>query len=175
MRNIFISGMLIVTTAFTGCSKKEPAATDNTNVESIDAKYAKTLVGQWKAVKPVTETEAGVTVIMSNLSSVYFSNGTSSWSGDMEIIANGIPDNLKKFRIKTDATWQITDSALRENITKLSISPHVVSPTGLLTGKAMAKQMKSAPTTHSQIISLDKDRLILKERESGITIEYRRQ
>lgn len=175
MRNLLISGMMVITVAFTACSKKEPAATDNTNVESIDAKYAEALVGQWKAVKPVTETEAGVTVIMSNLSSVYFSNGTSSGSGDIELTANGIPDNLKKFRIKADTTWQITDSVLRENITKLSISPSVVSTTGMLTGKAMAEQMKSMPTTNSQIISLDKDKLIVKELESGIIIEYRRQ
>jgi len=93
----------------------------------------------------------------------------------MELVAAGIPDDLKKFRIKADGTWQVTDGVLRESMTNLSISPLVISTVGAQTGKAMAEQMKAMPTTNSQIISLDKDKLIVKELESGIIIEFRRQ
>jgi len=59
MRYLLMSGMLVVAVAFTGCSKKEPSASDSASVVSLDAKYTEALVGHWKAVNSVTQTESG--------------------------------------------------------------------------------------------------------------------
>lgn len=165
MRIFFRTGLIV------GCGLAVAmtlGACSDTSAENPEA----LLVGAWTQSAPITMEESGVTISMTNGYVTYAKDGTSN--GGLSMRFEGLPENMSKFDITSDATWRIEDGVIIENMVNANISSKAGSPQGEMMAAEMENVMREEAESRSVIKSLTKSELVIYQAETDLTLTYSR-
>lgn len=130
------------------------------------------LVGSWTQSAPLTLQDSGINISMTDGFVTYAADGSSN--GGMSMNLEGLPENISKFDIKSNATWRIEDGFLIENMVTANVSSIGGSPQGDMMASEMEAAMQSDVEARSEILSLTKDELVVYQAETDLTMKYKR-
>ena len=131
------------------------------------------ILGDWVQASPVSMTEGGMTITLKDTTATYNADGTSKGGGTM--VLGGLPDDMSTFMIMGDATWSLADGVLKETVTSAKVKPGTPSAGAVTIATQVEQEMNKSTTTESEIVSLTKDELIVRDMESDITMSYKRK
>jgi hypothetical protein len=133
---------------------------------------AELLLGEWDQTAPVSITQDGQTVIISEGELEYDDDGTSEGEALMTITT--MPAEINAFRIKGNTTYVLVGDALTETLTSGTVTAVGNTAQAVQLAELIQASMMQVPTSSSTIVSLDKDTLVVRENESGAEITYKR-
>jgi predicted small lipoprotein YifL len=144
---------------------------------SLTACGAKTpeqlILGEWVQAAPVSMTEQGMTVTLSETSTHYKADG--SVKGSATIKLGGLPDNMSTYVMAGNGTWSLVDGKLVETMNSANVMAAGDNANAKAVAEQMQDQFQGQTATTSEIIKLTKSELIVRDLESDITMNYKRK
>lgn len=126
------------------------------------------LIGEWDMAEPVVMTQAGQTMTLRDGETEYKSDGTTEGEVVMEM-------GEMAFKIETTGTYTLNGMQLTEKTTNAEVE--VVGGESDMANQIAAaiKQQSAAGTASTSTIqSIDKDRLVINEPTTGMTMTFDR-
>lgn len=133
---------------------------------------AELLLGEWDQVAPVTITQDGQAVIISDGEIEYDADGTGEGIALMTI--ESLPVEVNSYRVSADTTYVLTDNVLTETMVSAVVTAQSDSEQAAQLAEMIQAGMGQAPASSSTIVSIDENTLVLRENESGAEITYKR-
>jgi len=130
------------------------------------------LLGEWEQVAPITITQDGQTVMISEGEIEYDADGTGEGVALMTI--SDLPVEINAYRVEADTTYILADNVLTETMVSATVTAQGETEQARQLAEMIQAGMLQAPASSSTIVSLDKDTLVLRENESGAEITYTR-
>lgn len=133
---------------------------------------AELLLGEWDQSAPISITQDGQTVVISNGEIEFDKDGTSEGKALMTITT--LPEPINAYQITADSTYVLADSVLTETIVSAKVTPVGDVEQAAQLSEMMQAGMMQAPVTSSTIVSIDNETMVIRENESGAEITYKR-
>lgn len=133
---------------------------------------AELLLGEWDQAAPVSITQDGQTVQVSEGEVEFDEDGTSEGSALMTITT--MPAEINAYRVETEGTYVLTDRVLTETLVNGTVAPANNVPQALQIAELIQGQMMQASASSQTIVSIDKDTMVVRDNASGAEITYNR-
>ncbi|MGJ8560694.1 MAG: hypothetical protein ACSHX3_10700 [Litorimonas sp.] len=133
---------------------------------------AELLLGEWDQTDPVTITQDGQTVMISEGEVEFDDDGTSEGEALMTITT--MPVEINTYRVKGNTSYVLAGNVITETLTSGTVTPVGDAAQAVQIAEKIQASMLQAPSSSSTIVSLDKDTLVIRENESGAEITYKR-
>ena len=115
----------------------------------------------------MTISENGSTLKLTNGELDFYKNGTSESEGLLTF--EGVPNSLA-----SKATYSLNAGSLTETTTDLSVVPTDSNPDSQQMATGLRNMMGTVKTSTLEIVSIDKDRLVLRDSNSDVVMTYNR-
>lgn len=133
---------------------------------------AELLLGEWDQTTPITISQDGQDVMISEGEIEFDADGTSEGKALMTITT--IPTEINAFRLEGESSYTLAGNMLTETLTRGTVTPVGDADQAVQIADLIQAGMMQAPVTQTTILSLDKDTLVIRENESGAEITYKR-
>lgn len=133
---------------------------------------AQLLIGEWDQAEPVVISQNGSTLSLTDGELDFYKNGTSDSEGLLTF--QDVPAQIAAYRIRSTANYVLNGSTLSETTTNLSVMPVDSNPDSLQMASGLTNMMGTVETSSLEIVSIDKDRLVMRDPKSDVVMTYNR-
>ncbi len=133
---------------------------------------AQLLTREWDQAEPVTVSQNGSTLKLTNGELDFYKNGTSESEGLLTF--EGVPEQITSYKIASKATYSLNAGRLTETTTDLSVVPTDSNPDSQQMATDLRDMMGTVKISTLEIVSIDKDRLVLRDSNSDVVMTYNR-
>ena len=110
---------------------------------------------------------------ISDLRYTYFSDNKVSYAGELSISGGALPHAMQ-FRITGDGTYILEGKVLRQDLTKISVTPTGDGATDHALAKQLERTLLKEPSSVHDVLELSATKLRLRERDKGRIVELKR-
>ena len=133
---------------------------------------AELLLGEWDQVSPISITQSGLSITISDGEVEFDDDGTSG--SEMTMTIASLPEGAKAYRMEVESTYILTGNSLSETMTEGTVTPVTANAQSNDFAARFQAGMMQMPTSEATIVSLTDDTLVLRESESGAEVTYER-
>jgi len=133
---------------------------------------AQLLIGEWDQAEPVVISQSGSTLSLTDGELDFHKNGTSE--SEALLTFQDVPTAIASYKITSKANYMLNGSTLSETTTDLSVEPIDSNPDSLKMASGLTNMMRTVETSTLEIVSIDKDRLVLRDPKSDVLMTYNR-
>lgn len=133
-----------------------------------------TLIGTWTTDMPANFSGEGLRTRMSDGRTRYGADNRFDYQGRLTIFGPEIPPDGLTFRVAGTGDWRSGDNRLREDFTEVRVTSETDDAELNRLAGQMAIEIRDQPASTSRILSLDAQRLELRDEASGRTSTYTR-
>lgn len=134
---------------------------------------AELIVGEWVQTTPITISDSGATIQISNSMNTYRADGTTEGTASMTI--QPVPVGVGGFEISAAGDWRLEDGILVEDLTDMDVKASGSNPQAFALAAQMQVGMQNQGESRSEIRELTKDSLVLYAPATDIEIRYTRK
>lgn len=161
MNLVKFSCVLFSTGLIAGCSGEK----------SVD----KTIIGTWLQDTPVSMTSDGLQTTTADTVLRLKKDGVVHLTRNLDIAAQGLPEDGVKISIELRGRWEILDGQLKQTQDSALIMPRTPDDITSDWAEKLQAQANDSPPTIKDIVAVDKNQLILQDVDTGATDIYRRK
>lgn len=144
-----------------GCASEEPVEV--------------AIIGTWVQDTPISMTSDGIQTTTADTVLRLKKNGETHLTRNLDIAAQGLPEDGVKISIELRGRWEISNGQLTQIQDSALIMPRTSDKTARDWADQLQRQANDSPPTVKDIISVDKKQLILQDIETGATDLYRKR
>ena len=158
---LLICFTLVMAIALAGCSGEHP--------------IEKAIIGTWVQDTPVSMTTGGLQTTTADSVLKLNKTGGVHLTRNLDIAGQGLPADGIKLSIELRGQWEIVEGQLKQTQDTALIMPRTPDDKTQDWSKRLQAQADQSPPSIKDIVSVDRDQLILQDVNSGATDVYRRK
>lgn len=142
---------------------------------SGEPKVDKSIIGTWVQDTPTSMTAKGLQTTTADTVLRLKKNGEVHLTRNLDIKARGLPEDGVKLSVELRGQWNIIDGHLTQIQDTALIIPRSSDHMSRKWAEELQAQTNDSQPTVKDIISVDKNQLILQDQDTGTTDIYRRK
>lgn len=166
-------GLMAALALLAGCDRAPPA--DAPAQQGRPALSNSPIVGSWRAQQPVRFAGENVRMETSGAQVDYAADGRFRYRANLRMAGGKIPGEGLAFRVDGSGRWRLADAVLLERFERVAVAPERRDDGTInLIAEAVADEFRAEAPSRAEIVELGRERLVLRDRESGVLVTYLR-
>jgi len=135
----------------------------------------KAIIGTWVQETPTSTTQDGIQATTSETVLTFETEGDVRLRRQVDLRGAGLPETGVGVDVDLSGRWVMREGELFQTLQNAVVTPRTFDPVSEEIARQLQNQAASMPESQKSIVVLDREQLMLQDRETGVTDVYRRK